>query len=166
MAVQTHPKPAAALAQHPALRVLESRRRGAQLHLFTYVVGNALFWTLWAAIWVTADRWYWWPIIPLAGWALVLATHLWHVYYRSQPPTHGTTDDVRGDATADQSHATHRFAPDEAMSAYDAFRRRRDHGRVQGRARERQSNRPRAANDGRSGHALRRRHGHRDNTHQ
>ena len=38
-------------------------RRAAQLHLFTYIVGNALFWTLWAATSVAADRWYWWPIL-------------------------------------------------------------------------------------------------------
>ena len=81
MAVQTHPTSTlATLPQRPQLRVVEARRRAAQLHLFIYVVGNALFWTLWAAISVTADRWYWWPILPFVGWALVLAAHLWHVY--------------------------------------------------------------------------------------
>ena len=81
MAVQTHRKPApTALRQYPELRVIGRRRRAAQLHLFTYVVGNALFWTLWAAISVTADRWYWWPVIPFVGWTLVLGLHLWHVY--------------------------------------------------------------------------------------
>ena len=87
MAVRTHPKPTlAVLPQRFELRVVETRRRAAQLHLFTYVVGNALFWTLWAAISVTADRWYWWPILPFVGWALVLAAHLWHVY---APRSHG-----------------------------------------------------------------------------
>ena len=47
MAVRTHPKPTlAVLPQRPELRVVEARRRAAQLHLFTYVVGNALFWAL------------------------------------------------------------------------------------------------------------------------
>lgn len=66
----------------PDLRLIESRRRRAKLHLFTYVIGNALFWTLWAAVSISADHWYWWPVVPLAGWTLVLALHLWHVYRR------------------------------------------------------------------------------------
>ena len=86
MAVQTHPKSApAALPQRPALRVVHVRQRVAQPHLFTYIIGNALFWTLWAAISVTADRWYWRPTLPFVGWALVLAAQLWHVYGPAQP---------------------------------------------------------------------------------
>ena len=85
MVVRTHPTSTpAAVRQRPQLRVVEARRRAAHLHLFTYLVGNALFWTLWAAISVSADRWYWWPVVPFAGWALVLAAHLWHVYRPAQ----------------------------------------------------------------------------------
>jgi 2TM domain-containing protein len=81
MAVQTQPKPTrAALPRRPELRLVEGRRRAAQLHLLTFVVGNALFWTLWGAISVTADRWYWWPVVPVVGWAVVLAGHLWHAF--------------------------------------------------------------------------------------
>jgi len=64
----------------PELRLIERGRRRAQLHLFTFVVGNALFWTLWSAVSISTDRWYWWPVVPFAGWTLVLALHLWHVY--------------------------------------------------------------------------------------
>jgi hypothetical protein len=86
MSVQTHPNPApAALPQRPQLRLVEAKQRVAKLHLFTYIVGNALFWTLWAAISVTSDHWYWWPIVPFVGWALVLAAHLWHVHRAAQP---------------------------------------------------------------------------------
>jgi len=60
--------------------VVEAWRSAAQPYLSTYIVGNAMFWTLWAAISVTADRWYWWPILPFVGWALVLAANLWHVH--------------------------------------------------------------------------------------
>ena len=81
MPVQAHPKSTlAAPPQRPQLRVVEARPSAAHLHLFTYTVGSALFWTLWAATSVTADRWYWWPILPFVGWALVLAAHLWRVY--------------------------------------------------------------------------------------
>jgi hypothetical protein len=54
------------------------------LHLVTYVVGNALFWALWAAISVSADHWYWWAAVPLAGWTVVLAIHLAHPYVSSE----------------------------------------------------------------------------------
>ena len=50
------------------------------VHLFTYVVGSALVWTLWGAVSVSAERWYWWPVAPFAGWMLVLILDLWHVY--------------------------------------------------------------------------------------
>ena len=81
MTAQAHrslvPTPA---PRRPALRVIETRRRTARLHLLTFVVGNALFWTLWGAMSVTAGEWYWWPVVPIAGWAIVLAFHLRRVY--------------------------------------------------------------------------------------
>jgi hypothetical protein len=67
----------------PELRLIEARRRGARLHLLTYVVGNAFFWVLWSAVSVSADHWYWWATVPLAGWTLVLGLHLWNAYRRS-----------------------------------------------------------------------------------
>lgn len=83
MVVQAHPEPARRpTSPRPELRRVEATRRRARLHLFTYIVGNALFWSLWGALSVSTDHWYWWPIVPLAGWTLVLALHLWHVYRR------------------------------------------------------------------------------------
>jgi hypothetical protein len=81
MSVLSHPKPAPnVLPRQPELRVIEGRQRAAKLHLFSYLVGNALFWTLWAAVAVSADAWYWWLVVPFAGWTIVLALHLWHAY--------------------------------------------------------------------------------------
>ena len=77
----SHPKPAPdVLLRRPDLRVIESRQRVAKLHLLTYVVGNAIFWTLWAAVCVSADAWYWWLVVPFAGWTIVLALHLRHAH--------------------------------------------------------------------------------------
>ena len=68
MAVLSHPKPASeVLPRQPEFRVIESRQRAAKLHLLTYLVGNAIFWTLWAAVSVAADAWYWWPSCRLRG---------------------------------------------------------------------------------------------------
>lgn len=81
MAVQAQPRPARrSTPPRPELRCVEATRRRARLHLFTYIVGNALFWSLWGALSVSTDHWYWWSTVPLAGWTLVLALHLWHVY--------------------------------------------------------------------------------------
>jgi hypothetical protein len=46
-------------------------------HLRSYAVGNAGAWLLWGAIAISADRWYWWPLIPLAGWTATLVLYLW-----------------------------------------------------------------------------------------
>jgi hypothetical protein len=81
MVVQHHPHVSPGSTQSRAdLRLVEPRRRRAKLHLLTYLAGNAFFWVLWGAISVSADDWYWWPVVPLAGWTLVLALHVWHAF--------------------------------------------------------------------------------------
>ena len=78
MAVLWNPKPAPeVLPRQPEFRVIESSQRAANVHLLTYLVGNAIFWTLWAAVSVSADAWYWWLLVPFVGWTIVLALHLW-----------------------------------------------------------------------------------------
>jgi 2TM domain-containing protein len=73
--VATAPRRSPAAAPLPPLPETKPRRR-AELHLFTYIVGNALFWITWAAIAISTDHWYWWPVVPMAGWAVVLGLHL------------------------------------------------------------------------------------------
>jgi hypothetical protein len=36
------------------------------------------------AVSISTDRWYRWPVVPLVGWTLVLALHVWHVYGREK----------------------------------------------------------------------------------
>ena len=81
MSVQAHPRQVAPTAPaRPPLQLVAGRRRAARLHLLTYVVGNALFWTLWAALSVAADPWYWWVVVAFVGWTVVLGAHLWRAY--------------------------------------------------------------------------------------
>jgi hypothetical protein len=81
MVIRAHPQASHGEAvPRPELRLIEPAGCEAQLHLFTFVVGNALFWTLSGAVSISADPWYWWLVAPLAGWTLVLALHLWHAY--------------------------------------------------------------------------------------
>ena len=78
MAVRIDPNHALEGPARPPLRLVvgERRLRVVRLHLFTYVVGNALFWALWSALFVTADPWYWWPLVPFVGWTAVLVLHV------------------------------------------------------------------------------------------
>ncbi len=78
-------RPSVPLRAPPPLQLIaaQRRRRAFRLHLFTYVVGNAFFWALWGAIAVSADRWYWWPVVPVAGWAGVLLIHVCLAYRRT-----------------------------------------------------------------------------------
>lgn len=77
----TAARPPAPPRRQPSPRPAAERdRRAARLHLLTYLLGNAVFWSLWAAVSISADHWYWWPIIPFAGWTAVLALHLWRAH--------------------------------------------------------------------------------------
>lgn len=72
------PRPPARPTRHLSpIPAAPPRHRLARLHLLTYLVGNAVFWMLWAAISVSADHWYWWPIVPLVGWTVLLGVHVW-----------------------------------------------------------------------------------------
>jgi 2TM domain len=85
--MSTQPLPSSVPARRrttPDLRLIESKR-AAKLHLFTYVLGNAIFWTLWAALSVSADDWYWWLAVPFVGWTIVLVLHIWHVWRPAHP---------------------------------------------------------------------------------
>lgn len=83
MVVHAHPGVRRGPASlRPQFRSVEAKGRRARLHLFTYTVGNALFWTLLGAVSVSADAWYWWLVVPFAAWTLVLALHLWQVFAR------------------------------------------------------------------------------------
>ena len=59
----------------PHLGEVQPTRR-PERHIFTYTVGTALFWGLWAAVSVSADKWYWWLVVPLTAWTTVLAIYL------------------------------------------------------------------------------------------
>jgi len=70
-------KPTEPQKGRPPLRVLVGgrSRRAFDLHLVSYVVGNAVFWTLWAAVTVEAEPWFWWPLVPSAAWTIVVLLH-------------------------------------------------------------------------------------------
>jgi hypothetical protein len=54
------------------------KKRDFRTHLFTYVWVNALLVVIWAV--TGAD--FFWPVFPIAGWAVGLAFNAWDVYGR------------------------------------------------------------------------------------
>lgn len=61
-----------------AVRRLESRRE-FWTHLFVYVAVNSLLVVIWA---ITNSGGYFWPVWPIAGWAIGLAVHAWETFRR------------------------------------------------------------------------------------
>ncbi len=61
-------------------------RVGFKIHLRTYLIVNAGLWLVWALTHVAlsasaSDRWLFpWPIFPLLGWGIGLASHYFGVY--------------------------------------------------------------------------------------
>jgi uncharacterized protein DUF3995 len=45
-------------------------------HVRSFAVGNAGAWLVWGAISISAHRWYWWPVLPLAAWTATLALYV------------------------------------------------------------------------------------------
>ena len=64
-------------------------KREFRLHLAVYLVVNTMLIVIWAA----TGGGYFWPIWPIGGWAIGLASHAFTVYY--QRPV--TEDDIQAE---------------------------------------------------------------------
>lgn len=68
----------------PRLRRNDPRRRAAQLkaarlsvrlHLAAYLAGSLLMLGIWLAVGLSAGGWYFWPMWPIMGWGIGVASH-------------------------------------------------------------------------------------------
>ncbi len=50
-------------------------RRGVQVHLAAYVAMAVICLTVWLAVALTAGAWYFWPVWPILGGAIGVASH-------------------------------------------------------------------------------------------
>jgi hypothetical protein len=74
----THDAPASeADLRQQAIRSL-NRKRGFRSHLGAYVIVNALLLVIWAA----TGAGFFWPIFPIVGWGIGVASNAWAVYGR------------------------------------------------------------------------------------
>lgn len=63
-------------ARRQAVERLEAKR-GFRNHVSVYVIVSALLVVVWAAM----GAGYFWPVWPMAGWAIGLVYHAWAVYF-------------------------------------------------------------------------------------
>jgi 2TM domain len=59
------------------------KKRDLQAHLLAYVLGNLLLNAIWL---LTTPGGFYWPMIPLLGWGIGIAFHIWDVYAPETPP--------------------------------------------------------------------------------
>jgi hypothetical protein len=80
VSTSSHPAPEEDL-RRLAIRQLH-KKRGLQAHVLAYVVVNLFL----NAVWFTGGLGsFYWPLIPLFGWGIGLAFHIWDVYSPAQP---------------------------------------------------------------------------------
>jgi hypothetical protein len=58
------------------------KRRELQAHLLAYVLVNLLLNGIWL---LTSPGGFYWPMIPMLGWGVGLAFHIWDVYSPEVP---------------------------------------------------------------------------------
>ncbi|MDX1871722.1 DUF1707 domain-containing protein [Mycolicibacterium sp. 120266] len=51
-------------------------RLGMRIHLGAYLAGSALMLAIWLIVGLTAGQWYFWPVWPILGWGLGVASHV------------------------------------------------------------------------------------------
>jgi hypothetical protein len=59
------------------------KRRDLQAHLLAYVLVNLFLNGIWL---LTSPGGFYWPMIPMFGWGIGLAFHIWDVYSPEVPP--------------------------------------------------------------------------------
>jgi hypothetical protein len=59
------------------------KKRDLQAHVIAFVMVNLLLTAIWL---LTNPGGFYWPIIPLFGWGIGIAFHIWDVYAPAAPP--------------------------------------------------------------------------------
>jgi hypothetical protein len=77
-------RPADNTAELRQLAITQLRKkRGLQAHLLAYVLVNLFLNAIWL---LTSPGGFYWPMIPLLGWGIGVAFHVWDVYAPDIPP--------------------------------------------------------------------------------
>ena len=54
----------------------QAARRALQVHVGAYLAGVVLMLAIWLAVGLSAGAWYFWPIWPILGWGIGVASHV------------------------------------------------------------------------------------------
>lgn len=65
--------------RHQAAR-RRAARRGVQIHVGAYLAGAVLMLAIWLAVAIGTGEWYFWPIWPILGWGIGVASHVIPVF--------------------------------------------------------------------------------------
>ena len=76
-------------------------KRDFRLHLAVYLLVNTMLVVIWAA----TGAGYFWPIWPIAGWAIGLAAQAYAVYFQERV----TEDDIQAEMRRQEVHDTPRY---------------------------------------------------------
>ena len=76
------PEDARAELRQLAIKQLR-KKRDLQAHVLAYVLVNLLLNGIW---FLTMPGGFYWPMIPLLGWGIGVAFHIWDVYAPETPP--------------------------------------------------------------------------------
>ncbi|MBI3225766.1 MAG: DUF1707 domain-containing protein [Mycolicibacterium cosmeticum] len=71
--------PTARLRHHDPRRKAASQRAarlGMQIHLGAYLAGSAIMLAIWLIVGLTIGQWYFWPVWPILGWGIGVASHI------------------------------------------------------------------------------------------
>lgn len=92
--MESAPQPETSLRGQALERL--KKKRDFRAHIFIYVIVNAMLVVIWA---ITSDGGTFWPIFPILGWGVGLATNAWDVYGRrpiTEDEIRRETDRLRG----------------------------------------------------------------------
>ncbi|MGV0746081.1 DUF1707 domain-containing protein [Mycolicibacterium sp. XJ870] len=54
---------------------IRAARLGVRIHLAAYVAGSVLMLGIWLAVGLGGGGWYFWPVWPIMGWGIGVASH-------------------------------------------------------------------------------------------
>lgn len=54
---------------------IRAARLGVRIHLIAYLAGTLLMLGIWLAVGLAGGGWYFWPVWPIMGWGIGVASH-------------------------------------------------------------------------------------------
>ena len=89
--MQTYPTDAPEELRELAISQLR-KKRGLQAHILAYLTVNLFLNAIWLLV---MPGGFYWPVLPMLGWGIGLAFHIWDVYGPAQPTEQQIEQEMR-----------------------------------------------------------------------